>query len=69
MLTLTDNDGELGKRTTFREEVMENRRVQAEVLEAARKTWEQHKRKSHAYAWTAMNDTIYNILKAETKKL
>jgi hypothetical protein len=35
LLTLTDNDGgELGhERTTFREDVMENRRVQAEIKE------------------------------------
>ena len=69
LLTLTDNDGELGhERTTFREEVMENRRVQAEMKEAADKTWRKHKGRSYMTAWTKMNETIYNILLRETKR-
>ena len=63
MMTLTDNDGKLGhERTTFREEVMENRRVQAEIKEAANKTWNKHKGRSYVTAWKKMNNTIYDML-------
>ena len=41
---------------------MENRRVQAEVKEAAQKTWDKHKGASYTKAWTKMNNTIYDIL-------
>jgi hypothetical protein len=69
MLTLTDNDGELGhERKTLREEVMENRRVQAEVKEAAHKTWNKYKGTSYTTAWTKMNNTIYDILLRETNR-
>ena len=70
MITLTDNDGELGhERKTFREEVIENRRVQAEVKEAASKTWNKYKGRSYTTAWTHMNNTIYDMLLRETLAL
>jgi hypothetical protein len=70
LITLTDNDGELGhERKTFREEVMENRRVQAEVKEAASKTWNKYKGRSYTTAWTHMNNTIYDMLLRETLAL
>ena len=70
LLTLTDNDGDLGhERKTFREEVMENRRVQAEVKEAASKSWNKYKGRSYTTAWMHMNNTIYDILLRETLAL
>jgi hypothetical protein len=48
---------------------MENRRVQAEIQEAARNTWDKQKGRSYATAWKKMNNTIYNMLLRETKMM
>ena len=67
MIIIEDMMGDLGKeRITLREDIMEDRKIQVEMANAAEQAWKQ--RGSPAKRWVAVNNAFYKILLRETKR-